>query len=288
MSKEAGKTASGPTVVIAIEQYFPKAQRVVEDDIAFRILPFGFRVFVRLMRPGWARALLIRLSERGAFPGVWSGMLCRKRYIDEKLVEAANDIETVVNLGAGLDTRTYRLRGLSGTPVFEIDQPEVIRKKEAGLRRVFEVLPPNVTLVGIDFDRQNLRDVLEAHGYSAGLRTFFIWEGVTQYLTETGFQSTLNFLSTAARGSRLAFTYLRKDFIDGHAMEGWEGAHKKFVMGGLWLLGLEPESLPVLLGRYGWRLVSDHGYDELAEEYIKPTGRRLASTTVERIAYAEK
>ena len=33
MSKEAGKTASGPTVVIAIEQYFPKSQRVVEDEI---------------------------------------------------------------------------------------------------------------------------------------------------------------------------------------------------------------------------------------------------------------
>jgi hypothetical protein len=39
---------------------------------------------------------------------------------------------------------------------------------------------------------------------------------------------------------------------------------------------------------YGWRIIEDVGYDELADKYIVPTGRRLASTPVERMVYAER
>ena len=110
----------------------------------------------------------------------------------------------------------------------------------------------------------------------------------SQYLTETGLRSTFEFLSRAMRGSRLAFTYVRKDFIEGRAMYGWERAYSKYVTSRIWTLGLEPEGLAHFLGDYGWRLLEDLGYDELAERYVTPTGRVLDITAVERIAYAEK
>ena len=31
-----------------------------------------------------------------------------------------------------------------------------------------------------------------------------------------------------------------------------------------------------------------HGYDELADVFVKPTGRQLESLALERIVYAEK
>ena len=55
---------------------------------------------------------MIRVSEKSA-PGVWGGLMCRKRYIDEKLIESVDRIEAVVILGAGFDTRAYRLRALA-------------------------------------------------------------------------------------------------------------------------------------------------------------------------------
>jgi len=287
MGKEAGKTASGPTALIAIEQYWPKEERVVDDDLAYRVLPLGLRAFVRLIRPGWARSLMMRASERD-IPGMWSSMLCRKRYIQERLSESIGQIDAVVNLGAGMDTLLYRLPALAGTRVWEADLPENIGVKEMGLRRVFKELPANVTLVPIDFDRQDLGSVLESHGYSADLRTFFVWEGVTQYLTEVGLRSTFGFLSAAAAGSRLAFTYVRRDFIDRRVMYGWEKAHAKYVDKGIWLLGMEPEDLARFVADYGWRLVEDLCYDDLSQRYVAPTGRKLATTAVERIAFAEK
>ena len=57
---------------------------------------------------------------------------------------------------------------------------------------------------------------------------------------------------------------------------------------GIWLFGMDPESVAGFLDGYGWRVVEHLGYDELAERYVKPTGRELASTPVERMVYAEK
>jgi len=288
MTQAAAKTGSDPTVLVAIEQLFPKDQRIIDDVLAYRILPLGVRAYVWLMRFSAARNWMIRVADK-RFPGIWAGLVCRKRYIDEKLTESAGQIDAVVNLGAGFDTRVYRLSALADMPVWEVDQPEIVEPKRARLRKLFGTVPAHVTLVPIDFDHEELGPVLAAQGYSGTERTFFIWEAVTQYLTETGIQATFDFLAKAARGSRLAFTYVRKDFLDGQAMYGGEAVYKQYVLRDkLWLFGMAPEEVENFLGAYGWRLVEHLGYEELAERYVKPTGRKLVSSPIERMVYAEK
>ncbi|AAM31165.1 methyltransferase [Methanosarcina mazei] len=287
MAKAAAKTGMSPTAMVALEQYFPEKQRIIEDDVAYRILPFGMRSIVWLMRFNSLRNRMIRVTRNNT-PGLWGGMLCRKRYIDEKLVESANQVNAVVNLGAGFDTRAYRLPALSNMPVWEVDQPENIKSKRNRLCKLFGAVPSHVSLVSIDLDREELGSVLASYGYSEDMRTFFIWEAVTQYLTETGIRATFDFLAKAGHGSLLAFTYIRKDFLDGRIMYGWENIYKKYVRDKIWLFGMDPEEWPDFLERYGWKVVEHVGYEELAERYIRPTGRELASTPVERIVFAEK
>ncbi|WP_407309488.1 SAM-dependent methyltransferase [Desulfosporosinus sp. SB140] len=286
MAKEAAKTGAGPTALIAIEQYFPKKERIVEDELAYHILPTG-RAFLWFMRPKSLRDWMVRTTEKD-MPGLWSGMMCRKRYIDEKLLDSLNQINAVLNLGAGFDTRAYRFPALTDIPVWELDQPQNIEPKQAQIIKVFGKIPLHVKLVAIDFDREDLGSVLEANGYSTDVRTFFIWEAVTQYLTEKGIRTTFDFLAKAASGSRLAFTYVLKDFLEGRAMYGWEKGYKKFVENRIWIFGMEPEAWPDFLKEYGWRVIEDIGYEELAEKYVKPTGRILDSTPIERMVYAEK
>ena len=273
--------------LVAAEQYFPEAQRVIDDGLAARLLPFGARIFVSFLRMRRMRDWIIGLSEKSN-PGIWGGLLCRKRYIDEKLVASRNEIQAVVNLGAGFDTRPYRLPALSGLPVWEIDQCENVKAKEKRLRKAFGTIPANVKLVPVDFDRDDLGAILAAQGFSADKRTFFVWEAVTQYLTEQGVRATFNWLAKATPGSRLAFTYVRKDFLDGKTFYGWESGYRRFVASNVWLFGMEPEDCPSFLKDYGWGIIEDVGYDELADKYIGPTGRRLASTPVERMVYAQR
>jgi len=289
MAQKAAKTGVGPTTIVAIEQHFPEGARIINDDLACQILPFGVRAYVWLMRFSSARDWMVRAAERKA-SGVWAMVMCRKRYIDDKVAEAAvGQTETVVNLGAGFDTQAYRLPALAKVPVWEVDQADNIDAKRLRLRKVFGEVPAHVTLVSIDFDRQDLGVVLASHGYAADTKTFFIWEGVTQYLTEVGIQTTLDFLAKALAGSRLAFTYVRKDFIDGKLLYGREYLYKKMLLKDkIWLFGMDPEGVADYLGVYGWRVLEHLGYEELAERYVKPTGRKLASMPLERMIYAEK
>jgi methyltransferase (TIGR00027 family) len=287
MAKAAAKTGAGPTALIAIEQYFPEEQRVIKDNLAYYFLPLNGRLFLRSMRLAFLRNWIIRQIEKDA-PGIWGGMVCRKRYIDEKLIESSNRIKAVVNLGAGFDTRPYRLTELTNLPVWELDQLENIKTKKSRLRKIFGKIPPHVKLLAIDFDRENLSSELKSNGYSAEIETFFILEAVTQYLPEKGIGTIFDFLSEASGGSRLAFTYVLKDFLDGQALYGWEKGYKKYVLSKLWTFGMNTEELPDFLRKYGWKLIEDSDYKELAEKYINPTGRIIASMPIERIVYAEK
>jgi methyltransferase (TIGR00027 family) len=288
MTQAAAKTGMGPTVAVAVEQHFPEDQRIIQDNLAYSVLPFSMRAFVHLTRPAFIRDWMIRASEKSA-PGIWGGLMCRKRYIDQKLIESIDQIDVVVDLGAGFDTRAYRLPALADTPVWEVDQPENIEPKQTRLRKLLGEVPTHVKLVPIDFDREELEAVLASHGYPADRQMFFIWEAVTQYLTEAGIRTTFDFLAKAARGSRLAFTYVRKDFLDGQVMYGQENLYKQYVLRDkVWLFGMDPDGVVNFLKPCGWRVIEHLGYEELAERYVRPTGRELASTPIERLVYAEK
>jgi methyltransferase (TIGR00027 family) len=284
----AARTAFGPMVLTATEQYEPYQLRLVDDDLAGQFLPLGMRWSVRAMRWPPLRRLLIAASER-AGPGLWTNMACRKRFIDEKLDAALREIDAVVILGAGLDTRPYRLARRSDIPVFEVDLPVNIERKAATVRRVLGGPPPSVHLVPIDFERDDLSAVLKAHGYVAEHRAFFIWEGVTQYLTDDAVRSTLESLKGVAPSSRLAFTFVRRDFIDGENLYGAKSLYRRErERQQLWHFGLLPEDVPDFLAPYGWRIVEQAGPDYFVEHYIRPRGRDLGASEIEWSAYAEK
>ena len=287
MTKAAAKTGADPIFIVAVEQFFPKDQRIVEDDLALQILPLSIRVVGILMRFGFIRDWLINYSEKTS-PGVWGGILCRKRYIRDKLTDMSDQIDGVVNLGAGFDTVTYTLDSISKLPVWELDQDVIIKYKKTRLNGMLGSIPSNVKSVSIDFDHEDIREVLENNGYSNDKQIFFIWEAVTQYLEEKSVIKMFDFLSHARNGSKIAFTYVLKDFLRGNNMYGMEEIYKRLVETGTWIFGMDPEAWPEFLEEYGWRVIEDIGAEDLGEKYVKPTGRIFATTAIERMIFAEK
>ena len=288
MSDPVAATAVGPMVLAAVEQYEPVRRRLVDDDLAGSFLPPALRAFTRTTRWSVARRLLIRATERSG-PGLWANLTCRKRYIGDKLTQALADIDAVVILGAGLDTKGYRLARHSAIPVFEVDLPVNIERKRSVVRRALGTAPDSVHLVPVDFERDDLAAELARHGHLGTHRTFFVWEGVTQYLSADGVGSTFEFLRSAAPGSRLAFTYVRSDFIDGTNRYGAESLYRRFrVRSRLWQFGLDPERVTAFVEPYGWQLTEQAGPDYLIEHYISPSGRNLTASQVEWTAFAEK
>jgi methyltransferase (TIGR00027 family) len=275
-------------VLSAIEQHEPPDRRLVDDDLAASFLPRSLRALVCATRFGPVRRAVIAASERSG-PGLWANLCCRKSYIDDNLAESLPDVDSVVILGAGLDTRPYRLARHGDVPVFEVDLPVNIARKRAVVARVLGAVPPSVQLVSVDFERDALMATLASYGYRADSRTFFVWEGVTQYLTAEAVAATFEQLAQAGSGSRLDFTYVRRDFIEGRNLYGAASVYRKFRQrSDLWKFGLLPEEVDGFLAGYGWRLIDQAGPDELMDRYVRPAGRDLTASQVEWSAYAEK
>ena len=277
-----------PTVLAAVEQNQPRDRRLLDDDLAELFLPFPLRWLTGAARSMVLRRLVIGASER--FSRVqWANLSGRRRFIDRKLEETLNDIDAVVILGAGLDTRAYRLTRQVRVPVFEVDLPVNIARKARTARRVLGELPLSVRLVALDFEHDDLLTALAEHGYLTDYRVFFICEGLTQYLTEAGVRRTLEGLRAAAPGSRAVFSYVHTDFIDGTNRRGARTLYRSVRQRRqLWHFGLQPDAVAGFLAGYGWRLVEQAGPDDLVRAYIEPTGRKLKASQIEWSAYAEK
>lgn len=271
--------------IVALEQRYAPRERIVTDDLAASLLPSAARAVLARMGPR-AATIMAALAER-RYPGLWGGILCRKRFIDEKLREALGGIDTLVNLGAGFDTRVYRMLPGTGVRAWEVDQPANIDAKWRRLSMRLGSLPTQIRLVATDFEQAPLDATLAAHGYTPNQRTFFIWEGVTQYLDEASVRKTFDFLASAAQDSRLAFTYVRRDFLEGVPLEGQDVFYRRFVAKHrIWRFGLDPAELSAFLASYGWRVIEAPEPEALARRYIAPTGRALSAMPIERSVYA--
>ena len=284
----AAQTAFGTMVLTAVEQNEPPGRRLVDDDLAYLFLPAALRWLVAATRFPPMRRLMIRGSEFTG-PGLWVNLACRKHFIDDKLEEVLRAIDAVVILGAGFDTRPYRLTRRRHIPVFEVDLPVNIARKAETVRRVLGALPVSVRLVAVNFETDDLLTAMAEHGYRTDYRTFFIWEGVTQYLTEAAVRRTLEGLRAAAPGSRLVFTYVRRDFIEGTNRYNARTLYRNMrERRQIWLFGLETDEVAEFIADYGWRLVEQAGPDELIQRYVEPTGRKLKASQLEWSVLAEK
>jgi methyltransferase (TIGR00027 family) len=202
---QASMMAEGIAIARVLEAEKPLDERICDDRLARKLIsPFYY----------WLGKLFAGYSERRG-PGMLGFLVARCRYIDDYLEQClADGIQQVVILGAGLDSRAYRLQQLQGNVhVFEVDHPASQQSKKEKLQRIFGTLPAHVTYVPIDFNEEAL-DKLFTAGYDRGLKTLFIMEGVVHYLTPQAVDQTLAFVvQNSSPGSVLVFDYLYAELL---------------------------------------------------------------------------
>ena len=283
-------TAYGVAFLRAAENLLPQDKRLFEDAYSANILPPIFKLFVIIMRPPRIWNFLMNMMEKSS-PGVIGGILCRTRYIDDVLNNAIKEgVGAVVNLGAGMDTRAFRIPGIENIQYFELDSPELQKVKRSYIDKKIGELPSNVSLVPIDFNSQDLGEELKKAGYTLSSKTLFIWEGVTQYISKEAVDNTLKYVAQATTGSRIVFTYVLKSFIDGsHIPDGLNSLYKLTLnkKKPLWFCGFDPAEMHEYLSEHSLHLIEDVGTEEYLERYIKPTGRDLKVMEIECTALAE-
>ena len=150
-------------------------------------------------------------------------MTIRTRFIDEAVERAiAGGAKQLVILGAGLDTHAYRFQELlTHVKVFEVDRAATQAMKRQRVNDALGGPPPNLTYVSIDFQTEDLLEVLRRHGYDPTERTFFVMEGVSMYVPETAVRATLRFVASHPPGSAIVFDFVYRAMIDMIANLDW-------------------------------------------------------------------
>lgn len=278
------RTALGVAICRMIEQYQPEKTRLFYDPVAKELVGAPIRF---VMQSALMRGLTLKQTD-AAPKGLYGALMCRTRYIDD-VVQAAisQGIKQLVILGAGYDTRPYRLPGMESIRVFEVDLPLVQDDKKKKLKKYLGRLPDHVSFIPIDFDTQTLEASFSGTAFSPAKPAIFLWEGVTQYISEEAVRKTLASVGNSIRGSIIVFTYVLKSIIEGRSdIPGVEHLMDAVAKQAPWAFGLEPCDVPDLLQLYHLTLLADVGRFDYQEKYLKPIERNLFVFAGERIAQA--
>ena len=136
----------------------------------------------------------------------------RTSYYDAALQRHLAGVEQVVILGAGFDTRSFRLPPEDHVRCFEVDLPRTQAHKLEMLQKA-GLSTRLATYVSADFETEDWMGKLGAAGFDPGRRTLFLWEAVTMYLDRDSVGATLRRIAGSAPGSVVAFDYFARETI---------------------------------------------------------------------------
>lgn len=186
------------------------------DTWAEQVLPWRDAMLARRMHgrvgistaPGDGRLL------RPLVGGLAAHATLRMVAIDDCVRAAVSSgVAQVVIVGAGLDTRAWRLDELAGARVLELDLPGTQDAKRLRLAGA-PVRASEVRFVPVDLHRADLGWVLTDAGHLAGEPTLWVWEAVAMYLPPASVRATAEVLAArSAPGSRLAMTFVVPELV---------------------------------------------------------------------------
>jgi methyltransferase (TIGR00027 family) len=273
----------------ALETARSPEARLFDDPWAHRFLRPSLQTVAALARvPTLGRAISHFIDRR--WPGGRTSGIARTRFIDEVVGEKLRcGCRQIVLLGAGFDCRAYRLPEAAQARFFEVDHPNTSAAKQQVVFRTLGRKPSHVAFVAIDFNRQTLGEALKSSGLDLAQPVFFLWEGVTNYLTGEAVDATFRYVATAASGSAILFTYVHSDVLEPKAaFAGLEAVqHLLDNASEPWTFGFDPVELPGYLAARGLRLVSDLGAVDYRACTMGEAGARSVGYEFYRVAVAE-
>ena len=258
-------------------------ERFGADALAIIFLPPSFRFFLKFK--SIRRNTKAKLDA--AFPGMTEYLIARTAHFDHLYRTALQEkVPQIVLLGAGYDSRPYRFAGQNqGTRVYELESAPTQERKQQCLSKAKVSIPPAVTLVPIDFNRQSLPEVLQKAGWQSRQPSLFLWEGVSYYLDPVAVDKTLEFFSKNTHPeSLLAFDYtisvsdvnLASLYGVQEFLQTMQAAHANEGL----LFSIPEGEIETFLAARNLEMTEHLDKEAIEGEYLtRPDGRRLGQIT---------
>jgi methyltransferase (TIGR00027 family) len=196
-------------------------------------------------------------------------LAARTRFYDAVVTDALDaGIDKVVLLGAGYDTRAWRL-ARPGVRYYEVDHPATQTAKRAHAPE-----GDGPTYVAADLAAVSLHEVLTEAGVQPSRPSVICCEGLTMYLTAVAVRQLLcSAAAIAPPGSRLAVEFSA-------AVDTDHDPHRLLrLFTSVWhqrtgepiITSIYPAAAPVLLTESGWTIEEILPAPTLQDRYLEPT-----------------
>ena len=194
----------------------------------------------------------------------------RSRIAEDTLSRAVEGgIRQIVILGAGLDTFALRNpHGARKIRIYEVDHPATQAWKRQRLAEAQIALPPWLTLVPVDFERDDVGEKLVAAGFQQDSPAFFTWLGVVPYLTQEAIARTLDSMSSI-QNSEVVFDYMEPPEAFSEELRQIENARAEQLakMGERSDTRFEPGGIAAILRSHGFCDLEDISFQEIASRF---------------------
>jgi methyltransferase (TIGR00027 family) len=216
-------SAQGPLSVRWSQHYFG----VRQDEAAYRLMnallgsfPLGWYLvtaptLLAHRLTGYV-PMVFRYPFEGEVPMQYLAS-ARQTFFDAVVERYLVNTPQFVILGAGFDTRAYRLSKDARVRSFEVDAPKTQGAKRELLNKA-SVDSSEVTFVAADFEKDDWLARLVEAGFDLGKPALFLWDGVMIYLDREAVETTLRKIASTAAGSVVAFDYYTTESLESPAL----------------------------------------------------------------------
>ena len=199
------------------------------------------------------------------FPSAWS-VVIRTVIIDSFIQDAvAKGVDTILNLGAGLDTRPYRMDLPQSLRWIEVDYPHVIDLKDA--RLAGENPSCGLDRIKLDLADGEARRAFLAEVNAGAGGILVLTEGVTPYLTETDVAALADELRALDK-----VRYWVNDFYSPRALNYSRKVRDRFMQAAPFRF--EPEDWFGFFDQHGWQAEEVRWLGDEAERLRRPMPMR--------------
>ncbi len=252
-----------------------RALAALDERIEIRGPDYLAEIFLTEDRKNALRDPAIRESviKKRIIPGMYEFLIARTAFFDDIVEQALREnIPQIVFMGAGYDSRPYRFKDLiRDTRIFELDsQPTQQRKKEL-LYQAKVPMPKQLVFVSINFNTDNIGDVLAKAGFIKNRQVLFVWEGVTYYLSAKVIDDTLSTIKmNSPVGSSICFDYasLSPELQNDHRVKKVREMMKSNYPGEPTHFGIQKGNIGSFLLERGYKIIEHLAQNEIERKYL--------------------
>ncbi len=203
-------------------------------------------------------------------------VLPRSAYSESRLLQFLTQYGKIqyVILGAGMDTFSIRNKN-KDIDIFELDHPLTQKYK---LKRIHDIdieIPSNVSFLPINFEQEEIKNVLSESKFDFKKPSFFSFLGVTYYLDENSIENTIKNISDVSNSN----TEIVMDFPDKQIFETERAkilANITASVGEPMSSGIKYSKIQQILEKYGFKIKNHLAPEDIQKKYLKTSNKLTA------------